>query len=125
MPRSTEGTLIDAEYISYERFADKIVIFASSVEELQVMLTELSEKSKEVVFHMNQKKTKIMFNAYIEESDIQVKTDNKKIEAVAHYIYLGQRISMDFSKEKQINRLINFRWGHLAEQVPSLKIKIS
>ena len=89
------------------------------------MLTELSEKSKEVGFHMNQKKTKIMLNAYTEESDIQVKTDNKKIEAFAHYIYLGQRISVDFSKEKQINRRINFRWGHLAEQVPSSNIKIS
>ena len=57
------GIKIDGEFISHLRFADDIIIFANSSEELQRMLQELNQESLIVGLSMNLKKTKIMTNS--------------------------------------------------------------
>ena len=49
------GIKIDSEYPSHLRFANDIIIFASSMEELQEVLHELNQASLEVGLSMNLK----------------------------------------------------------------------
>ena len=53
-----------------------------------------------------------MTSKHTEEDESQMITiDNSEIKEVDHYIYLGQRISMDAtSKEQEIKRRITFGW---------------
>ena len=75
------------------------------------MLQELNQASLEVGLSMNFKKTKIMCNKHAEDTNRKITIDNNEIEEVDHYIYLGQRISMETaSKEQEIKRRITLGW---------------
>ena len=75
------------------------------------MLRELNQESLLVGLGMNLKKTKIMTINQAEVDNLMITIDNNIIEEVDHYIYLGQRISMDTaSKEQEIKRRITFGW---------------
>ena len=75
------------------------------------MLQELNQASLEVGLSMNIKKTKIMCNKHAEDTNRKITIDNNEIEEVDHYIYLGQRISMETaSKEQEIKRRITLGW---------------
>lgn len=52
------GIKIDSEYLSHLRFANDIIVFANSMEELQEVLHELNQVSLEVGLSMNLKMTK-------------------------------------------------------------------
>ena len=66
----------------------------------QQMVTELIEASKSVGRHMNLYNTKVKCNEYSEQADEILETEYQQIDKVEHYIYLGQRISLqDSSKE--------------------------
>ena len=75
------------------------------------MLQELNQASLEVGLSMNFKKTKIMCNKHAEDTNRKITIDNNEIEEVDHYIYLGQRISMETaSKEQDIKRRKTLGW---------------
>ena len=75
------------------------------------MLQELNQASLEVGLSMNFKKTKIMCNKHAEDTNRKITIDNNEIEEVDHYIYLGQRISMETaSKEQEIKLRITLGW---------------
>ena len=108
---SRRGILIDGEYLSHLRFADDIIIFTRNIAELHQMLQELNQASLEVGLSMNFKKTKIMRNKHAEDTNRKITIDSNEIEEVDHYIYLGQRISMETaSKEQEIKRRITLGW---------------
>ena len=108
---SRRGILIDGEYLSHLRFADDIIIFTRNIAELHEMLQELNQASLEVGLSMNFKKTKIMRNKHAEDTNRKITIDSNEIEEVNHYIYLGQRISMETaSKEQEIKRRITLGW---------------
>ena len=108
---SRRGILIDGEYLSHLRFADDIIIFTRNIAELHEMLQELNQASLEVGLSMNFKKTKIMRNKHAEDTNRKITIDSNEIEEVDHYIYLGQRISMETaSKEQEIKRRITLGW---------------
>ena len=123
-----KGIKIDGEYLSHLRFADDIIIFASTKEELQQMLTELNEASKSVGLHMNFRKTKIMRNEHTENADEILEIENRQLEEVEYYIYLGQQISRrDSSKVNEIKRRITLGWqafGKASQVFKNKKIPI-
>ena len=65
------------------------------------MLQELNQARLEVGLSMNFKKTKIMCNKHAEDTNRKITIDNNEIEEVDHYIYLGQRISMETASKEQ------------------------
>jgi hypothetical protein len=67
------------------------------------MINELSHESKKVGLKKNNKKTKIMFNNFVEKHTIKV--ENIELEEVNHYIFLGQQISMDGDNMAEIKRI--------------------
>ena len=73
------------------------------------MLQELNDKSREVGLHMNLKKTQVMINNQA-DTDNNILLDGAPLEKVNIYTYLGQIISMDSNKEKEIIRRISLSW---------------
>lgn len=106
---SEKGVVVDGKCLNHLRFADDIVLFSKDSEQLQAMLNELDEAGKSTGLKVNHHKTKIMKNSFV-LGDRSVVLNNQSIECVDKYIYLGQLISMNSSKEDEIKRRINLGW---------------
>ena len=104
-----KGINVNGEYLSNLRFADDIVLFSDSGEELQQMMAELNRESLKVGLKMNRKKTKVMFNSFIQPQ--QIKIDDEAIEVVEDYIYLGQNIKASYDHSREIKRRIGMGWS--------------
>ena len=61
--KNNYGININGRRLSNLRFADDIVLFATSAKKLEKMMNELNDKSKEVGLNMNPMKTKLMTNS--------------------------------------------------------------
>ena len=75
---------IDGEFLSNLRFADDIFLCTETPQELQHMLQELSDESRQMGLKMNITKTKVMV---VDNTPIHV--NNMLIENVPYYMYLG------------------------------------
>lgn len=95
------GINIEGKTITNLRFADDIVLIAKSKEELQTMLVELDNKSKERGLHMNMSKTKFMATA---QNQDYIEVNQNKIEKVNNYVYLGQLIALEERLDQEIER---------------------
>src|SRR5271156_2729767 len=104
----TVGLRVNGENISHLRFADDIVLISSNPEEVQEMINQLNEESNKLGMKMNMKKTKVMFNKFSREIEVQVNTI--KIDKVDEYVYLGQLATMQNDKTDEIKRRIVARW---------------
>ena len=108
-----KGINIDGNYLHHLRFADDIVIFATTAEKLQIMLEELNVEGKPVGMKMNMEKMKVIFNSECIRRDIEV--ENTKLETVTEYIYLGQKITADRDMDREIDRRIGLGWAPYGE----------
>nr|XP_027226735.1 uncharacterized protein LOC113818742 [Penaeus vannamei] len=90
-------------------FADDFVLVANSLQDLQQMLNELSNESKKFRLKMNLKNTKLM-HARQKDENFEVKMENYSIRVVDHYMYPGQRVTTDSSKEQEIKKRITLEW---------------
>lgn len=76
------------------------------------MLQQLNAASNVVglgnydIFGFNYGKTKTMCNRFVEDVLHVVQVGNVQLEQVEHYVYLGQRIEMNPSKENEVKRKI-------------------
>lgn len=59
--------------LTYLSFADELILFSSSVAELQSMLDQLNEENKKASLHVNWRKTKIMTNADMQKQILRSK----------------------------------------------------
>ena len=64
----------------------------------------MDRESQKVDTKMNMKKTKVLFNNFIRDHEIKIHDD--VIECFQNYIYLGQKISVFPSHEKEIKRKV-------------------
>ena len=87
------------------RFADDTLLIAESEEELQKLVTQVEENSKEYGLEMNVKKTKTMVirRDVKEECNIKIKVNGKTLEQVKKYVYLGHLITEDGRCDHEIN----------------------
>lgn len=102
-----KGVNIDGSYLSHLRFADDIVLMSSDIQELNDMIRQLNDASKNVGLEMNISKTKMISN-----TKERVYIDGKEIEKVEEYVYLGHTIRV--GKENQtaeIGRRIRLTWS--------------
>ena len=118
----TKGLNINGEYLNHLRFADDIVLISSNATELQEMMQELENRSKEIGLRMNLNKTKVMYNDFAFREKII--TSNVEVEQVNSYIYLGQEISMDGSIMNEINRRIRIAWSTFGKNSLILRSKL-
>lgn len=102
------GIKIDGKFLSDLRFADDIVLFANTTEELIMMLEELNEQCQQAGLRLNINKTKIMSNSINSASVI---LNGEEIEAVDQYVYLGQTTSFKNKQEEELSRRIALAWA--------------
>ena len=106
-----KGVKIDGEFISNLRFADGIFLCTETPQELQQMLQELSDESRQMGLKMNITKTKVMV---VDNTPINV--NNVLIENVPGYVYLGQHYSLkEKNQGKEIQRRIMAGWAAYAK----------
>ena len=74
------------------------------------MLQELNTVSKSIGLYINQKKTKFMTNDFVADVRDGVEVDGQRVDRVEEYSYLGQMISMETSKDREIRRRITLTW---------------
>ena len=102
-----KGVKIDGEFLSNLRFADDIFLCTETPQELQQMLLELSDESRQIGLKMNITKTKVMV---VDNPPINV--NNVLIENVPGYVYLGQHYSLkEKNQDKEIQRRIMACWA--------------
>jgi exonuclease III len=100
------GININGKLLNHLRFADDLIIMANNPIELETMVQELATESTKVGLSLNAGKTKIMTNS--EQTRIQV--NNKEIEYVEEYTYLGQIISPTLQMNKEIDQRVISAW---------------
>ena len=106
-----KGMKIDGEFLSNLRFADDIFLCTETPQELQHMLQELSDESRQMGLNMNITKTKVMV---VDNTPINV--NNVLIENVPGYVYLGQHyILKEVNQDKEIQRRIVTGWAAYAK----------
>lgn len=119
-----KGVNIDGRYLNHLRFADDIVLMSTNAGELSSMLLDLKEASQIVGLEMNLQKTKIM-----SPDNICVTVDNKVLEVVEEYIYLGHNIMLGKNNQTaEIGRRIRLAWaafGNLAHILKEPKMPIN
>lgn len=101
-----QGIKINGEMLSHLRFADDLVILATTKDELEQMLNDLDTESRKIGLTMNTSKTKALTNS-IEEPIV---VNNHLIEYVQEYTYLGQIISHKDLTTIEIETRIGNAW---------------
>ena len=116
-----KGVKIDGEFLSNLRFADDIFLCTETPQELQQMLQELSDESRQMGLKMNITKTKVMV---VDNTPINV--NNVLIENVPGYVYLGQHYSLkEKNQDKEIQRRIMAGWAAYAKHRDIFKSNIA
>ena len=127
------GININGVRLSNLRFADDIVLFAESEEQLKDMLEELNKDGKKDGMKLNKKKTKVMCNEMArrrprrgedrgEEKTEErrrprrgVTMDAEQLEEVVEYKYLGRLITSGNEMDKEIDQRITSGWRRFGE----------
>ena len=91
-------------------FADDIVLLAHRHQDIRMKTNDVALIGRQVGLNINTDKTKLMkINA---RSDQQVTIDNKNIEGVQEFVYLGSKITTDGNSEMDVlYRLSKTRGG--------------
>ncbi|KAG1649311.1 putative ubiquitin carboxyl-terminal hydrolase MINDY-4 [Nymphon striatum] len=105
---TSKGIPINGDRLTNLRFADDVVLFSESLQELQLMVEELRTASSNVGLEINLSKTKVMFNRNVEI--LPIMTENVALDQVDRYIYLGQLISIHRNREPEVRRRVALGW---------------
>ena len=100
---------IDLEYLSHLIFADAIVLFNTSPEELTSMLTDIHSTNKPAYLNMHLGKSRVMFKDHVNKTTITV--DSKIIEEVDNYVYLEKTVTRYGDLLPEIRKRIALGWA--------------
>ncbi|KAG6451137.1 hypothetical protein O3G_MSEX006933 [Manduca sexta] len=102
-----KGIKIGEKFLNNLRFADDIVLFSTTSKQLEDMLNELCKVSNSIGLQLNISKTKVATNS-IQNPII---LNQKPIEYVDKYIYLGKQISFKNTMHiDELDRRLNQTW---------------
>ena len=93
------GIKIARRNINNLRYADDTTLTAESEEELKRLLMKVKEESEKVGLKLNIQKTKMASSPII-----SWKIEEKKVEAVTDFIFLGSKITIDGDCRYEIKR---------------------
>ena len=91
LDKAQAGIKISRRNISNLRYADDTTLMAESKEELKSFLMKVKEESEKAGLKLNIQKTKIIALGPITSWQI----DREKVEAVADFIFLGSKITVE------------------------------
>lgn len=96
------GIKINGENINNIRYADDTAVFADSLENLQELMTRITETSQRYGLPLNIKKTKYMIISKNTNHPGQLTVNGKVIEKVKTHTYLGATINSDWEHSLEI-----------------------
>jgi hypothetical protein len=102
------GINIDGEQLRDLRFADDVALCTEDTTQMETNLTILNEESKKVGLKIHKDKTKYMTNY---ETTQQIRMEDKAIEKVTQYKYLGQTIQTENQMLNEINIRLRAGWS--------------
>uniref|UniRef100_A0A914WZG4 Reverse transcriptase domain-containing protein n=1 Tax=Plectus sambesii TaxID=2011161 RepID=A0A914WZG4_9BILA len=108
LPWDDRGININGRCLSNLCFADDIVLFANTADELQQMASELNNEADQVGLRINSNKTKAMSTTPLLNP---IHLDDSEIEAVDNYIYLGQLVTIVRDHTREIRRRKQAGWA--------------
>ena len=100
LDESLAGMKTARRNINNLRYAEDITLMAESEEQLKSLLMKVKEESEKAGLKLNIQKTKIMASNPISSWQI----DGDKVETVAHFIFLGSKITVDGDWSHKIER---------------------
>ena len=98
------GIKIAERNINNLRYADDTTLMVESEEELKSLLMKVKEESEKVGLKLNIQKMKIMASGPITSWEI----DEKTVETVSDFIFLGSKITADGDCSHEIKRCLLF-----------------
>ena len=98
------GIKVNGKYMNNIRYADDTVLFADSVQALQEIVSRVNDEGKKYGLSINERKTKFMVLSREEHPDARITINNKRIERVQEFKYLGCYITSDLEPEIEIRR---------------------
>ena len=101
------GLKVNGERLNNLRFADDVVLIAGSRNEIEEMGNEFLEISRIAGLVANINKTKMISNAPEEP----IRIGGNEIEWDKEITYLGQRVSFEDRRRKEISTRIKKGWG--------------
>ena len=106
----------DHDCLTNMRFADDVLLFASSKEQLQKMLCEFKESTEKVGLRIYPGKTKVLSNqsSLCSDTKKEMQIDDVKIEILTRsesVRYLGQLISFQQQETTEIKNRIRAAWA--------------
>ena len=96
------GIKIAGRNINNLKYVDDTILMAESEEELKSLLMKVKEESEKVGLKLNIQKTKIMASSPITSRQI----DGETVETVAHFIFLGSKITADGDCSHEIKKTL-------------------
>ena len=116
------GIKINGELLSNLRFADDIILFAESEEQLARMLNDLNTEGKRDGMKINKKKTKVMCNEVARRKKRNVVlVDGEQLEEVEEYKYLGRLLTPGNEMASEIDDRITAGWKRFGQYSTFLK----
>ena len=109
------GISIGGRKISNLRYADDIVLLASSIEELQELVSRISRIGKEYNLLINSSKTKAMA---LKGESVSIQIDGAEIEQVHKFPYLGSVITDDAMSEADFKHRLALGTAVMAKLKP-------
>ena len=103
-----KGINIDGEQLKDLRFADDVALCTEDTKQMERNLNILNANSKKVGLKIHKEKTKYMTNY---ETTQQLEVENKVIERVTQYKYLGQTIQTENRMPNEIDQRIRAGWS--------------
>jgi len=109
------GVIIGGRRITNLRYADDIILLASSVAELQDLVDRITDIGKEYNLRINASKTKTMA---LDGDSTDIKIDGVSIEQVHKFSYLGSLITDDAKSEADLRQRLAVGATVLARMKP-------
>ncbi|XP_063593072.1 uncharacterized protein LOC134770132 [Penaeus indicus] len=98
-----EGSVKVGDIISNLRYADDVVLIASSIDELQTLVSRVNEASAQAGLHLNTSKTKVMTisnDPLVKQACVKV--NDETIENVSSFVYLGALFADNYDDSKKL-----------------------
>ena len=118
------GININGDCLNNLRFADDIILFTESEEQLGRLLNDLNKEGKKDGLKMNKRKTKIMCNEVARRTRRNgISIDGEQLEEVEEYKYLGRLLTPGNEMAREIDGRRKAGWKRFVQYSSFLKDK--
>ena len=114
------GFIVGRKLISNLSYADDIALTNSSIGNLQSFLNRLCINAKEIGLRINLAKTVVM-TTDINQLNIDIRLNNKKIDQVHEFVYLGHKLSCRSDQEVSVKHRIGLGWAAFGKHQSLIK----